>query len=126
MKAEDLEQAAVCEYLDTVYPQVLYWSTPNGAHLAGGARQRAAGMNKLKATGLLPGVSDLIIFEPMGGYTCMFLEMKRAVGGVLSDNQSWFLAEVEKRGAYGVVAHGFEEAKGFLDEYLSGVVKRER
>ena len=38
-------------------------------------------MNKLKAEGFLPGVSDLIIFEPRGGYSCLFLEMKKADGG---------------------------------------------
>jgi len=116
---EHAEQVAVCEYLDRVYPQVLYWATPNGASLTG----RGRAMNKLKGEGFLPGVSDLIIFEPMSGYSCMFLEMKRAGGGNgASDNQMWFLREVEKRGAFGIVCNGFEEARAVLDDYFAAKI----
>ena len=108
------EQKAVCDYLNTAYPQVLFFSVPNGASLSS-PRQ----MSKLKSEGLLPGVCDLIIFEHHGGYAGMFLEMKRLIGGVVSENQAWFLAEVERRHGYGVVAAGFEEARDFVDEYLS-------
>lgn len=116
---EHEEQVAVVEFLQRFYPDVLFWSTPNGAHLAGNIKQRSASINKLKREGFLPGVSDLILFEPRGGYACMFLEMKRAKGGETSENQEWFLAQVEQRGGYGVVAHGFDEAKKMIEEYLS-------
>jgi len=118
---EHQEQVLVVEYLQSVYPNVLFWSTPNGAHLAGSIQRRSASMNILKAEGFLAGVSDLIIFEPRGGYSCMFLEMKRSDGGSgASENQLWFIREIEKRGAFGVVANGFDEAKIFLDDYLTG------
>lgn len=120
MNDEHHEQAAVVEYLQRRYPNVLFFSVPNGAHLAGNASQRAAKMNKLKAEGFLPGVSDLIIFEPSGGYSAMFLEMKRERGGKLSENQAWFLAEVEKRNGFTAVAHGYDEAKELIDTYLGG------
>lgn len=114
------EQVLVVSFLLSHYPKVLFWSNPNGAHLAGSIRQRAAQMNKLKAEGFLPGVSDLTIFEPRGGYTAMFLEMKRSDGGNgASDNQSWFIREVEKRGAFGAVANGYEEARVLLEDYLN-------
>ena len=117
---EHAEQVSVCGYLDRVYPDVLYWATPNGASLSG----RGRAMNKLKGEGFLPGVSDLIIFEPRGGYSCMFLEMKRVGGGSgASENQQWFLREVEKRGAFGVVCNGFLEARQVLDDYLTGNIK---
>lgn len=116
---EHNETAAVCDYLHYKYPKVLFFSVPNGAHLAGGAKQRAASMNILKREGFLPGVADLVIFEPRGPYSCFFLEMKRAVGGVLSDNQRDFLIEVEKRGAFAAVAHGADEAIEFIDTYLA-------
>lgn len=118
--SEHDEQSAVVGWLSIHHPDVLFWATPNGAHLAGSAGRRAASMNKLKAEGFLPGVSDLIIFEKRGQYSAMFLEMKRTDGGVASENQLWFLREVEKRGAYGVVANGYEEAVDFLTWYLSG------
>lgn len=117
--SEHEEQVLVVEMLHQAYPDVLFWSTPNGAHLAGSIKQRSASMNKLKSEGFLPGVSDIIIFEPRGMYSAMFLEMKRAEGGVLSENQEWFLAQVEQRGGYGVVANGYDEAKLLIDEYLS-------
>jgi hypothetical protein len=115
-------QVDVVEYLHTAYPNVLFWSTPNGARLASGKDKRLAAirMNGLKAEGLLPGVSDLIIFEPRGGYSAMFLELKRPGGGAgASDNQMWFLREVEARGGYGIVAEGFEQARVSLDDYLN-------
>lgn len=113
------EQVAVVDYLNSRYPNVLFWATPNGAHLAGNIRQRSAAMNKLKAEGFLPGVADIIIFEPRGEYSAMFLEMKRVKGGEVSENQDWFLAQIEERGGFGVVAHGFDEAKEFIDDYLA-------
>lgn len=118
-KSEHDEQVSVVDYLNSRYPQVLFWSTPNGAHLAGNIQRRSAAINKLKAEGFLPGVSDIIIFEPRDKYSCMFLEMKREHGGVVSENQEWFLAQIEQRGGYGVVAKGFDEARQFIDEYLS-------
>jgi hypothetical protein len=111
---EHAEQVAVVEYLYRAYPQALFWATPNGASLSGGART----MNKLKAEGFLPGVSDLIIFEPRGRYSALFLEMKRKRGGVLSQNQKDFLLAIEKRGAFGAVAEGADEAIEIIDHYM--------
>lgn len=117
---EHAEQVAVCNYLSVKYPDVLFWATPNGASLSG----RGRAMNKLKGEGFLPGVSDLIIFEPRGGYSCAFVEMKKADGGSgASENQQWFIREVEKRGAFGIVCNGFDEARTVLDDYLIGKIK---
>lgn len=120
------EQVAVVDYLHTQYPDVLFWSIPNGARLASGKgpqSRRTAGirMNILKAEGLLPGVLDLEIFEPRGGYSAMFLEMKRSDGGSgASDNQLWFIGQAEARNGYCFVANGFDEAKPVIDDYLNG------
>ncbi|MFA6176338.1 MAG: VRR-NUC domain-containing protein [Phycisphaerae bacterium] len=120
--SEHQEQALVVEYLQSIYPLALFWATPNGASLSG----RGRAMNKLKAEGCLPGVSDLIIFEPRGGYSAMFLEMKKQGGGSgASENQLWFIRQIEERGAYGVVANGFVEAQVFIDDYLCGRVIHE-
>lgn len=121
--SEHEEQVLVVDYLHKAYPNVLFWSTPNGARLASGKDTRLAAMrmNMLKKEGLLPGVSDLIIFEPRGGYSAMALEMKREDGGAgASENQLQFIREFEARGGYGVVADGFDEARIFIDDYLSG------
>ena len=116
---EHYEQVRVCNHLNEHYSDVLFWATPNGASLSG----RGKAMNKLKAEGFLPGVSDLIIFEPRGGYSCLFLEMKKSDGGNgASENQLWFIREVEARGALGVVSNGADEAIAFIDEYLGGKI----
>ena len=113
---EHYEQVRVCNHLNEHYSEVLFWATPNGASLSG----RGKAMNKLKAEGFLPGVSDLIIFEPRGGYSCMFLEMKKTDGGNgASENQLWFIREVEKRGGFGIVCNGADEAKQAIDDYLN-------
>ena len=117
--SEHDEQVAVVEYIYRRYPTALFWATPNGARLSGSASKRARQMNALKAEGLLPGVADLIIFEPRGGFSCMMLEMKRKRGGVVSDNQFDFLAQAEARGAFTAVANGAEEAIALIDEYMA-------
>jgi hypothetical protein len=119
--SEHDEQAAVVQYLYRAYPDLLFWATPNGAQLAGNVGQRAARMNKLKAEGFLPGVSDLILFAPRGGYSAMFLEMKDipGKGGQPTQGQYDFLEQVARFGGYGTVAWGFEQAREKIDEYMS-------
>jgi len=116
---EHAEQAAFCDWMNVQYPDVLYFSIPNGGWLAGDAGQRAGQMNKLKGEGLLPGVADLFIAEPRGEFKGMFVEMKQR-GGKLSDNQKWFLAEAEKRGYFTAVAmNGFDDAQNITEWYLA-------
>lgn len=129
--SERNEQVLVVDYLRRVYPHVLFFSVPNGARLASGRgrdAQRIAAIrwNRLHAEGALAGVSDLIIFAPRGGYSAMALEMKRDDGGKgASDKQKEFIAAFEEAGGYGCVADGFDTAKEFIDEYLSGNMKKE-
>lgn len=118
--SEHDEQQAVCQYLDTVYPDVLYHANPNGAWLAGNKGQRMGQMRKLKGEGLLPGVSDLFIAEPRGIWHGFYLEMKDVGGAKPSENQAWFIAQAEQRGYFTAVAYGFDEAKPLIDYYLTG------
>lgn len=54
-------QIQLCDYLKLCHPELLWWSTPNGGYIMD--RRVVA---KLKATGLRPGVSDLILIGPQG------------------------------------------------------------
>jgi hypothetical protein len=121
--SEHAEQAALCNWLDLQYPQALYFAIPNGAHLAGNTGQRIGQINKLKAEGFLPGVSDLFIAELRGDWAGCFVEMK-AENGRLSDNQAEFLARAEERGYFTIVAYGFEMAQEMVREYLDGFMVR--
>lgn len=67
--------------------------------------------------GVKPGVPDLFYPVPLNGYHGLFLEMKTATGRLSEAQKRWcrFLEEV---GYKVVIAHGWEEAKKALEEYL--------
>ena len=71
---------------------------------------------KLKAEGVLAGVSDCTILWRDGRTT--WLEMKRIKGGVQSDAQKWFEQFVTARGDNYILALGFEDAKRQILEFL--------
>ena len=64
---------------------------PNGAVLAGDARQRAIQMAKMKRMGFKNGVSDCFLAVPKGGFAGLWIEMKRRQLGVVREGQSIFL-----------------------------------
>lgn len=116
---EHTEQVALIQWFrlqHKKYAKCLF-SIPNGAHLAGDARLRAIKMNNLKASGLVPGVSDLMLMIPKGSYHGLFLEMK-VKGGKLSDSQKEFMTVATLMGYQAVVCYGFDEAKDAITEYL--------
>ena len=63
-------QKAVIDYLKYTYPQALYCAS------AGGVRTSMKQAIKMKATGYVKGVPDLQIFEPMGKYHGLLIEIK--------------------------------------------------
>lgn len=87
-------------------PGVIYFHVPNE-----GRRAPRTGAFQ-KRLGLLPGVADLVIVLP-GGAVC-FLELKREVGGVLSENQRAFRDLCEANGTPYEVATTPEEVESVL------------
>jgi hypothetical protein len=117
--SEHAEQVAVIQWFrlqHKKYAKCLF-SIPNGAHLAGDARLRAIKMNNLKASGLVPGVSDLFLMIPTDGWHGLFIEMK-VRGGKLSDSQKEFMGLATLMGYQAVVCYGFDEAKDAITNYL--------
>ena len=116
---EHQEQVALVTWFRLQYKQYKYhlFSIPNGAHLAGDARLRAIKMNAMKAEGLLPGVSDLMLMIPKNGWHGLWLEMK-AKGGKLSEAQKEFMGAATLMGYQAVVCYGFENAKEAITNYL--------
>ena len=119
------EHAEQCAVMDWVHANTarlpglaLIHSSLNGAHLQGDKRQRVRQVNKHKRAGMLPGVADLFLPVARGGFFGMFIEMKRAKGGKLSENQTWFLSQVCSQGYYDCVAHGAEQAIAQLEWYM--------
>jgi hypothetical protein len=74
-------------------------------------------MNNLKASGLVPGVSDLMLMIPKGSYHGLFIEMK-VKGGKISDSQKEFMGLATLMGYQAVVCFGFNEAKDAITNYL--------
>lgn len=120
---EDDEQSTLFEWASLHlgrYPELAALiSIPNGAHLAGTEKQRWAQMARLKATGLKPGVSDVLLPIRRGPYGSLWVEMK-APGklGNLSDDQREWGALMERVGNKAVTCDSMEMARDAILEYL--------
>lgn len=73
---------------------------------------------RLKAQGLRSGVPDIMLALPRNGLPGLFIELKKANGGKVSDNQKKWLERLDKAGYVTAVCHGFEQAKATIEEYL--------
>ena len=111
--SEDQEQAWLVAWLRREHPSARIFAIPNG-----GGRSKAQGA-LLKATGVSPGVPDLMLPTPRGGYHGLFVEMKRTKGGRTSAEQKDWLAYLAAQGYRAIVCRGFEEAKKEIECYLS-------
>lgn len=109
-------QAAVVQFLLlSSYPNVLWYSIPNGAKLA---KRTAVHM---KRTGMTAGAADLAII--VSGH-CYFLELKAGKAGVQSDAQKEFQHRAYNAGAAYSIATSLDQALSLLRAW--GAIKPER
>lgn len=95
------------------YPELqLMWHTPNG-----GSRNPLEARN-LRLEGVTPGVPDIFLAVPRGGYHGLFIELKRVKGGRVSDEQRGMLDALNRQGYLAVVCKGWEAARGVIMNYL--------
>ncbi len=73
----------------------------------------------LKLQGVKSGVPDLHLPVSRNGFHGLYIEMKTEKEKT-SDNQNWWLAELQEQGNKCVVCHGWKEAVISLEEYLCG------
>lgn len=92
---------------------------PNGQLLAGTGAQRARRGARLRAEGLRPGVPDLFLPVPLGGYAGLFIEMKRKEGGRLSKEQSDWGRWLGEAGYRFEVCHGYLDARDVIEDYYN-------
>ena len=123
-KEDDL-QKQVAKYLD--YNKVLWFHPANERKTSPQAGKR------LKDKGVKSGVPDCMILTPKGRFKGLALELKvtkdngykkngqqrKPTKGVLSDNQREWLINLTAIGWETKVAYCFDEAKIFIDNYLS-------
>ena len=100
MKTEHEEQRELVSWFRRTFNQVRIFAIPNG-----GARGLATAA-RLKVEGVTAGVPDL--FVPAW---CLWIEMKRERGGVVSAEQKDWLAYLSTIGHTTIVAKGCEDAK---------------
>ncbi len=113
---ENQEQAALFEWArlsEKRHPELkLLHAIPNG-----GLREaRTAAV--LQRTGVKPGVPDICLPVPRGGYGALYIELKRVKGGVTSANQRIWLNLLNANGNRAVVCKGWLEARDTILNYL--------
>lgn len=102
------------EYANVLYPELeLMFHVVNE-----GRRSYRAGYD-LKLQGMKAGVPDICLPVARGKYHALYIEMKRAKGGRVSDAQKWWIEHLNAAGNLAVVCHGFDEAKSVLLKYLN-------
>ena len=105
---EAIIHEAVIEHLRTyAKPGVIFWHSPNGG------KRSAQWAAKLKRMGVLPGVSDIVLFY---GGQLFALELK-ASNGRPTELQLAFIASVEKQGGFGCVCHSIDAAVRVLKSW---------
>jgi hypothetical protein len=108
-------QKAVVDYLKYQYPGVLYCAS------AGGVRTSMKQAIKMKATGYVKGVPDLQIFEPVGNYHGLLIEIKD-LKGVVSKEQKQWIKDLNDRGYYATYCKGVESTIKVIDDYFKGQI----
>lgn len=113
---ESSEQIALIEWCDwqaNLGHEPLRWIF----HPANGGKRDKAVAAGLKAQGVKPGVPDLFLPYPAGGYHGLFIEMKMPPNTTTPEQRA-YLAWLNRVGYLAVVATGFDEARGIIEEYL--------
>lgn len=109
--SEDQEQIKLATWLTK--QGIRFYAIPNG-----GKRNLFEAL-KLKRMGVSAGIPDLCIPIPSGSYHGLYLELKRAFKGRVSEFQSEWLAFLRENGYFAQVANGFDEAKEMIEHYFS-------
>lgn len=118
---EHEEQKAVIQWFNLQHKALKgrLIAVPNGAHLAGSARQRYAKMARMKAEGLSPGFPDLFLPVARRGFHGLAIEMKRVKGSTTSKEQQDWLQWLPEQGYLAVLCKGADAAMDTIQAYLA-------
>lgn len=89
----------------------LLFAIPNGGYRFEGTARR------MKAEGVVAGVSDLILFVPSKGYHALCIEMKTEIGRQSELQRQWQI-EVEKQGYRYVICRNVDDFRAEIINYL--------
>ena len=121
MKKEESLQLAVCNYLRLQYPDVIFTSESSGVRLTMGQAVKA---KKMRSGSKLP---DLLILEPKGKYSGLFIELKseypfKKNGEPKTDHikeQMQMIERLREKGYYCFIHHDFSFVKEYIDDYMN-------
>jgi hypothetical protein len=112
-RLEDEIQKACVKWFAHQYPRKIMYHCPNGGH-----RSKAeAGI--FKALGVVPGVPDLFIPEPVGPWHGMYVELKSGDNKV-TPAQEKMLRELSLRGYFCSVCRDIDSFMRVVNSYLAG------
>lgn len=109
---ESQEQYELFEWASYRRDLRLMYHIPNGGYRD--ARE-AAWMRK---QGVKAGVPDICLPIPKKGYGALYIELKRADGGRLSEKQKEWIEALRAAGNRVEVCRGWIEAKKVIEEYM--------
>ena len=99
--------------LNTKWPELeLMYHVPNGGY------RNKAEAERFRSQVVKPGVPDIVLPVARGGYHGLYIELKRTVGGRVSEEQREWLGKLNAQGYYTAVCRGWEEAKDAIEGYL--------
>jgi hypothetical protein len=107
-RSEHLEQVIFVAWFRKTHQGVIIFAIPNG-----GGRSITQGV-ALKSEGVLAGIPDLFIPEWR-----LWIEMKRAKGGRVSNEQKEFKIYLEKVGYEVIICKGAEDAMCKIQTFLN-------
>jgi hypothetical protein len=87
-------------------------------HIPNGGLRNAPEAARFKGEGVRRGFPDMFLPVARGGYHGLMVELKRARGGRVSDDQMAWLSALNEQGYRAVVARGAAEAIREITQYL--------
>lgn len=94
------------------YPELAWlYAIPNAA------KRSARAAQWMKAEGLRPGVPDVCLPVPRGGFGALYIEHKR-LGAKPTPEQSRWLHHLALLGNRCIISHSFDSTRAALLEYL--------
>ena len=89
-------------------------------HIPNGGKRSKAEAARFKAEGVKPGVPDICLPVPRGGYHGLYIELKRRRDSSTSDYQKEWIEKLRGQGYAAEVCKGWEAAAELIEKYLKG------
>ena len=89
-------------------------------HIPNGGSRNVIEAHSLRLQGVKPGIPDICLPVAKSGYNGLYVELKRKVGGRVSEEQEKMIESLKVQGYFVEVCKGWEEAAKMIEKYLEG------